>query len=1777
MTNQENSIENSGVASNLQSKEEILALSQSFQKDEDDSRGKDLRDIRSKSHNSRQEELSEAIEDRQVLREQRSELKSEIATEKDVLRELRAYRKAINLEQKIETIESKLNGLEESGQTLSSRYQNLTTRLSKFKSKLSDIRILEENNSETLDRDALESRIQYGRNTLYDLRARMKQVRDEIKETSETIKKIRADKDDTNDDPNDVVQNTNPVAVDDSAALSEDGTVVIDLLGNDNDKDGDNLTITSLSSVAHGTLVNNGDGTVSYTPDANYNGSDSFSYSISDGNGGTNTASVSLAVASINDAPVLLVLSQTNIIENVAAGTAVGTLSASDVDADTLTYRLTGDADNKFEIVGNELRVKNALDFETDTNHGITIEVRDGNGGTMDLSFTITITNDTSDDIIIPGNAAPDANSDIVTLNEDDSVTVDLLANDSDADGDTITIVSISAAANGVIVNNGDGTATYTPNADYNGFDSFTYTISDGNGSTSSASVNLSINPVYDVPNVTITTFDIIESAPKRTLVGRIEVEGTSEYTYKIINGNDNNVFAVDKDGFLSLTRDAPQHLDFDNKSQYDLKIEISDGTNKFTENATINILDSAIDPNNTAPNAVKDIYYIDEDSGSHILNILANDTDIDGDTISLHSVELTSVSKGSVTVNPDNTITYTPNTNVSGEERFEYSVIDENGAIREGNRIIIHIDPVNDAPVVTNSDFNFFQSKPITVGGLTEASDVENSQLSITNISIPSQGSVIQNSDGTLTYTPNSNFTGSDSFTYTVSDENGGNTVATATFTKVDTMVAADDQYEVVGARVTTLDVTSNDSFDLDLHSIRVKDMPAQGNVTVNPDGTLALVLTDPDFSGLLSFTYEIEDQSGNISEGNVSLNVEQSIQQAGWGYGDHYMLQTNSNGNVIVEAGENHRKIFVTEGDHGLSRQDIAGLEGVDVSQVNSRWILENGLPYGSTEATALKTDVGIEVWQHTTGGGKSNSNWLLFERGYEYRSVDTNRIFDRGTNGESELNPAHVTSYGVGELPIIYDSAALQTLPSKNIVISNLRLGGGLKVYGIEGSHEDKNVLVDNSILAGEMNIRYFDNFTFINSSVVDSTNFAPRSGAASWDAFRDRINGFLAKDVDGILVDNSYFDHNGWGAGFDPNLSADSPQAPGVYSHNVYFQYDTTDVTYRNSISTRSSYVGVQFRGGAFVEDNLFFNNMWNFSILGGDYKTFGPVGNYSLVSGNVTTSSATHLLSVRPTLAAWGVQDLAWLTTHVDNIVAHAANPADAQEIIEKYLVKSPLYIEDEANYNDTIIYKWYGQRDIERYTSEQLETFANNVENLDKTVLDQTTIENYAANLLGDPNATVDDLANYLRDNASSNLDGYTDAELIIKYFQEGFGVDIPESVLESETLRFVPSDLGEGVRWDNRLNWDKGYLPEDGDNINLAGNWVNFSGTVTVNDLDLGSNGELTVRQGYLNVANDLQVGEDGGRLLIGNAGQFWADGYSDADMLSITADGGRFANTGDWDGSYSLDISGNAQVIFAAGYNATFTVDSGDSIMIAGSNAKVGFDGSDAGDASLILKGGGTLAFDIDGDDITTIREFKSGHFGDTPDINSIIDLGSGDTTLALDVSDIALADGLYSYDLIKEIDQLYGDFGDIDITGMDSNVTGLRVSVDRETDEMRLELSVNDGSLKGVEVDLYASAEVDTFFINDNTDIIESIHNFDAASGDVLDISGILEGYDPLSDAITDFVQITDDGSDTSIMIDVDGGANNFVEMLRLDGVIGLADAATLFSDGTIETMV
>ncbi|WP_292658826.1 Ig-like domain-containing protein [Nitratifractor sp.] len=283
-----------------------------------------------------------------------------------------------------------------------------------------------------------------------------------------------------------------PTANDDSASTDEDTAVTIDVLSNDSDPDGDPLSVTSTShGPSNGKVTINSDNTITYTPNANWHGTDHFDYTISDGTGGTATATVTVTVNPVNDAPIA---------KDDSANTDVNTSVTIDVlandtdpDGDTLTIKNVGTPSHGTATISSG-KVVYTPDADYNGTDSFAYTVSDGNGGTDTATVTVTV----------KANQAPVANDVAVTTSKDTNVTVHLDA--TDPDGDAITSYPIQSGPSHGTLSGAEPDITYTPDTGYSGTDTFTYKACDEHGACSNeatVTITVAAGPVHvDHPSI---------------------------------------------------------------------------------------------------------------------------------------------------------------------------------------------------------------------------------------------------------------------------------------------------------------------------------------------------------------------------------------------------------------------------------------------------------------------------------------------------------------------------------------------------------------------------------------------------------------------------------------------------------------------------------------------------------------------------------------------------------------------------------------------------------------------------------------------------------------------------------------------------------------------------------------------------------------------------------------------------------------------------------------------------------------------------------------------------------------------------------------------------------------------------------------------------------------------------------------------------------------------------------------------------------------------------
>ena len=658
--------------------------------------------------------------------------------------------------------------------------------------------------------------------------------------------------------------NDNPTALDDSGTTPEDTPITITVLGNDTDPDGDTLTVSSATTPANGTVVINGDNTITYTPDPNYVGTDTFTYTITDGNGGTATATVTIAVVSANDPPVAgddatTTLEDTPVIVPVLD-------NDTDVEGDTLAASLVTQPANGTAIMNPD----GTVTYTPNPNYSgidiFTYRVCDNGTPVACDEAAVTI-------MVTPVNDPPVAGDDGDATDEDTPVTLPVLNNDADVDGDTLTIGSATDPANGTVVVNGDNTITYTPDLNFTGTDTFTYTITDGNGGTDTATVTITVSPIGDRPtaldDTAITDEDTAVLIPGADLLNNDTDPDGDLLTIISVTDSANGTVVLEVGGDVTYTPDPG----FNGTDTFTYQVCDPGGA---CDNAAVTV---TVNPVNDPPVAVDDTATTIEDTPVDV-SVLLNDGDPDGDTIRVTQI-VTNPANGTATINGDNTITYTPNPNFSGTDAFQYEITDDNGGLATAWVSFILVNPVNDPPVALDDTTTVPEDNPAVITVLGNDSDIDGDPLWVTGTTAPANGTVVINGDNTITYTPNPNFDGTDTFTYTITDGNGRTATATVTVTVTavnDDPVAADDAYstgEDTPITIPAPGVLGNDTdIDGDPLTVTANTSPTNGTVTVNPDGSLTYT-PNPGYIGTDTFTYTITDGNSGTATATVTVTV--------------------------------------------------------------------------------------------------------------------------------------------------------------------------------------------------------------------------------------------------------------------------------------------------------------------------------------------------------------------------------------------------------------------------------------------------------------------------------------------------------------------------------------------------------------------------------------------------------------------------------------------------------------------------------------------------------------------------------------------------------------------------------------------------------------------------------------------------------------------------------------------------------------------------------------
>ncbi|HCG7188829.1 TPA: tandem-95 repeat protein [Vibrio parahaemolyticus] len=668
--------------------------------------------------------------------------------------------------------------------------------------------------------------------------------------------------------------NDAPVAKDDTVITDEDTPVTIDVLPNDNDIDGDKLSIQSASVPEAQGKVEIVDGKLVFTPAENFNGHAEIIYTVTDGQL-TDEAKVTVTVNPVNDAPTIKVDAVESITEDaVSTDTVVATLTVRDTDTseDQLTVSLENNSNGYFVLVGDEVKLTqagvDAVNNDELNLKGLTISasVSDGVNPTASDSDSL-IVNRVNDAPTIKVDAVESITEDAVST---DTVVATLTVRDTDTPEDQLT-VSLENNSNGYFVLVGNEVKLTQAGVDAVNNDelnlkdlTISASVSDGVNPTASDSDSLVVNRVNDAPTV------------ENAIADQVLSEDFDAYTIDL-----NEVF-----------KDSDSSLEFSVSGNSNVLVSIENGIVTISPTADWNgsetLMFTATDPSGesvsqtvnftVAPVAdiVADKATVVEDT-STIINVLGNDTFESTDKVVSLDAE-NGPKNGTVIVNNDGTVTYTPDDNYVGEDTFTYIVT--SGGVSESTTVEVNVTPVNDAPVAKDDIATTQEDTAVTIDVLPNDTDVDGDKLSIESVSVPKEQGTVEVVDGKLVFTPAENFNGDAEITYTVTDG------ALADQATVKVTVNAVNDTPVVESNIADQTLAEDFTpYTIDLNTAFSDVDNVDGELTFSVSGNsniqvaivngIATITPTADWNGSETLTFTATDPSGESVSQTVNFTV--------------------------------------------------------------------------------------------------------------------------------------------------------------------------------------------------------------------------------------------------------------------------------------------------------------------------------------------------------------------------------------------------------------------------------------------------------------------------------------------------------------------------------------------------------------------------------------------------------------------------------------------------------------------------------------------------------------------------------------------------------------------------------------------------------------------------------------------------------------------------------------------------------------------------------------
>lgn len=669
---------------------------------------------------------------------------------------------------------------------------------------------------------------------------------------------IRVNVNAVNDTP-DTVENLSLNTLEDQSIVGNLSLTDVDLLN-----EGDTHSFEANPQL--GEISFNADGSFVYLPNADVNGTDNFQVTITDEAGAQSVTQVSINISAVNDA---LTTATAIAITTLEDNAITGDISLSDPDllneGDSYTFTASP---NFGEVIFNQNGTFTYTpDSDVNGADAFTVTVTDSAGEISTTDITVNVT---------PVNDAPEARDVYASVIEDQALVMALPV--TDIDGDTLEYRQVNSPRHGIAEISDTGELTYTPADNFFGSDRLLIEVSDGQGGTDELLLNLYVNPVNDDP----FAYDLVIEADSGKAVsgaiyaGDYDPQDILTYSLDAQDGADNGGLTLDAATGVFTYQSSAEFIGTDN---FTVVVNDNAGGTTSLRVAVIVSGEEVQQPGNVAPEFSNLIQYESTDE-DEIIELDLRATDSDDDTLTYQVDNSLSSGRGRLEATGQVGIfRFIPNENVNGSDAFRLIVNDGKGG-SDSLLLQLNINPINDAPELSDQSFTV-QEDVSTSLALADVFDVDGDELTFRLVNQAGNGQVnlLDSTSGRFSYLGTANFNGTDTFDVEVSDDNGGQSVATITI-NVSAVNDAPEAPEVInlsGQEDTVIagNVAASDvDGDVLTYRIDINNEPENGSVIINADGTFNYTPAD-NYNGSDQFAVIVDDNKGGSHATVVNITA--------------------------------------------------------------------------------------------------------------------------------------------------------------------------------------------------------------------------------------------------------------------------------------------------------------------------------------------------------------------------------------------------------------------------------------------------------------------------------------------------------------------------------------------------------------------------------------------------------------------------------------------------------------------------------------------------------------------------------------------------------------------------------------------------------------------------------------------------------------------------------------------------------------------------------------